>query len=46
MNLTKRQTEDALSNFLVEETGLNNIIHMMLYVINKVSDKFPAKGRL
>ena len=30
MNLTKKQTEAVLSNFLVEETGLNDVMQMML----------------
>ena len=30
MNLTKKQTEDVLSNFLNQENGLNDVMQMML----------------
>ena len=30
MNLTKKQTEEVLSNFLDEENGLNEVLQMML----------------
>ena len=30
MNLTKKQTEEALSNFLEEKDGLNDVLQMML----------------
>ena len=30
MNLTKKQTEEVLSNFLDKENGLNDVMQMML----------------
>ena len=30
MNLTKKQTEEVLSNFLEKENGLNEVLEMLL----------------
>jgi len=30
MNLTKKQTEEVLSNFLIKENGLNDVLQMVL----------------